>query len=64
MSDGKYAKVAKVFINAIKEITTKQDNLDNLESYLSQHFDVWIERYANTPEGITYELKGFAEMEL
>ena len=52
---------AKAFVNAIKELASNQKKLDNLENYLSKHFDIWIERYANTPYGIIYELKGFAE---
>ena len=52
---------AKAFVNAIKELASNQKKLDNLENYLSEHFDIWMEKYANTPEGIIYELKGFAE---
>ena len=52
---------AKSFINAIKELASDTKKLANLESYLSKHFDIWMERYANTAEGIIYELKGFAE---
>lgn len=55
---------AKAFVDAIKELALNQKKLDNLESYLSKHFDIWMERYANTPEGIIYELKGFAEIEI
>lgn len=55
---------AKTFINAIKTIAEKPENLDNLESYLSIHFSKWLEKYANTPEKIAGELKQFAEMEL
>ena len=55
---------AKAFVNAIKELASNQKKLDNLENYLSKHFDIWIEKYANTPEGIIYELKGFAEIEI
>ena len=55
---------AKAFVNAIKELASNQKKLDNLENYLSKHFDIWIERYANTPSGIIYELRGFAEMEI
>ena len=55
---------AKVFIEAIKTIAEKPDNLDNLEGYLECHFDVWMEKYANNPEGLAYEMKLFAEMEL
>ena len=55
---------AKAFVDAIKELALNQKKLDNLESYLSKHFDIWMERYANTPYDITYELRGFAEMEI
>ena len=55
---------AKAFVNAIKELASNQKKLDNLENYLSEHFDIWMEKYANTPEGIIYELKGFAEIEI
>ena len=55
---------AKVFVEAIKTIASKPDNLDNFESYLSCHFDVWMEKFANSPEELTNELKHFAEMEI
>lgn len=55
---------AKAFVNVIKELASNPKKLDNLENYLSEHFDIWIERYANTPSGIIYELRGFAEMEI
>ena len=55
---------AKMFVNTIKELALKEDNLGNLESYLSHHFDVWMEKFANTPESLTSELKQFAEMEI
>ena len=55
---------AAILINAIKELANKPDNLDNLEWYLSNHFDVWIETFANTPESLVYELKNFAEMKI
>ena len=60
----KYEKTAQVFVKAIKMLAEKPENLDNLESYLSQHFEVWMRKYANTPNDITYELLGFAEMNL
>ena len=52
---------AKAFVNVIKELALDTKKLDNLESYLSKHFDIWMERYANTPCDITYELKCFVE---
>lgn len=58
------AKAAADFVGAIKNIATKPDNLDNLQSYLSQHFPEWLKKWANTPEDIAAELKEFARMEL
>lgn len=57
-------KLATEFITAIKTIAAKKNNLDNLECYLSHHFTAWMEKFANTPEKITAELKCFAEMEI
>ena len=55
---------AKIFIEAIKIISEKPDNLDNLETYLSYHFTEWLEKFANTPGKLAGELKNFAEMEI
>ena len=55
---------AKLFIDAIKAIAEKPKNLDNLEFYLSYNFDRWLEKYANTPENISIEIKNFADMEI
>ena len=57
-------QLANEFINAIKTIAQKEDNLDNLECYLTHHFREWMQKFANTPEGITAELKEFANMEI
>ena len=57
------AKAAADFVNAIKTIANKPENLDNLESYLSYHFSEWLEKYANTPEDMAAEMREFAEME-
>ena len=45
-------------------MVSKPDNLDNFESYLSYHFDVWMGKFANSPDGLTSEVKHFAEMEI
>lgn len=58
------AKAAEDFVNAIKTIANKSENLDNLESYLSYHFAEWLERYANTPDNMAAEMLEFAEMEI
>lgn len=55
---------AAMLVNAIKELASKPNNLENFESYLSRHFDVWMEKYANTPSDLANELKAFAEMEI
>jgi len=55
---------AKMFVDAIAELANKPDNLYNLESYLSMHFDKWIEKFANTPEGLAIEMKSFANMDI
>lgn len=57
-------QLAHQFIEAIKKIASKEQNLNNFECYLSQHFETWLKKYASTPEGITAELKSFANMEI
>lgn len=57
-------KYARQFCKAIKILAEKPANLDNLESYLSQHFDEWLAKYARTPEELTAEMKNFAEMRI
>lgn len=64
MANTKYEKYAEEFIDAIRTLAEKPENMDNLESYLSDHFQTWLDRVANTPEGITEEMKHFAEMEM
>ena len=55
-------QLAIEFTQAIKTIAEREKNLDNFENYLSYHFDKWLEKWANTPENITAELKAFANM--
>jgi len=56
--------VAAQFVEAIKTIASKPENLNNFQHYLEMHFDEWLKRYASTPENITCELREFAEMEI
>ena len=60
----KHEQTAKQFCEALRTIAGKPENLDNLESYLSYNFAEWINKYANTPENITAELKSFADMDI
>lgn len=58
------AECAEVFTRAIQIIADKPENLENLKWYLEHHFDTWLEKFADTPEGLAYEMKQFAEMEI
>jgi hypothetical protein len=55
---------ARVLADAIRTIASKPANIDNLELYLSYHFDKWLEKFANTPEKLAGELKQFSEMDI
>ena len=57
-------KVAEQFVNAIKNIAKTPENLDKLECYSSHHFEAWVKKDANTPEGLTAEMVEFANMEI
>jgi hypothetical protein len=58
----KYEKAAAQLCDAILTIASKPENLENLECYLSRHFAAWLEKYANTPEGMAAEMREFANM--
>lgn len=60
----KYTVEAEQFCNAIRKLANKPENLQNLESYLEYHFDKWLEKYANTPEGMAAEMSSFAQMDI
>ena len=57
-----YEKEAAQFIEAIKTIASKPENLENLESYLSIHFASWIRKFSSTPEDLVFEIQEFANM--
>ena len=57
------AENAHIFCESIVKLAQNPQNLENLETYLSYHFSEWLEKYANTPDGIAGELKAFSEME-
>ena len=60
----KYTNEAAQFCNAIRELANKPENLQNLESYLEWHFKTWLEKFANTPDGMAAEMSDFAQMEI
>lgn len=54
---------AKRFIEAIKKLALNQDNLYNLECYLSHHFDKWMQKWAYYPDGLVDELERFSKIQ-
>lgn len=55
-------KNAEILCNAIKKFAENPGAIDNFESYLSNHFDVWMNEYVNTPSGLVSEFKHFSEI--
>lgn len=56
-------KAASDFVEAIKRLAENPQNLENLQSYLEQHFTLWLKRYADTPENMAAEMLSFANIE-
>lgn len=56
------AEPARVFCDAIRTLAANPERLENLESYLSYHFDKWLVKWANTPENMAGEMKQFSEI--
>ena len=48
---------------AIKQLANNEFALNNFCSYLSMHFDSWLEKYANTPNDMAFEFVSFANIE-
>lgn len=63
-SQYQFEEEAADFCKAIKRLAENPDSLENLESYLSGHFQSWLEKFANKPENIAAELAAFTEMEV
>ena len=63
-NEREFEELAERFVEAIKRISTKEENLNNFQYCLSIHFEQWLTRFANTPQDIVFELEQFAKMEL
>lgn len=57
-----YEKEAAQFCEYIRTLASKPDNLDNLQSYLSEHFGDWLKKYAYDPQNMAAEMREFANM--
>lgn len=58
----RYEELAHEFCESIKKLANNEDALNNMESYLSYHFDSWMKKWAYDPDSITVELENFAKM--
>lgn len=57
-----YQNEARQVADAVRELATHPDALDNFELYLSHNFGEWLGRFANTPESMAGELREFASI--
>lgn len=55
-----YENLALTLQASIKALAEDDDKLNNFVSYLTAHFSDWMEKYANTPEGLTQEFAEFS----
>jgi hypothetical protein len=62
MTENQFATEAEIMKNAILAFAEDREALENFESYLSYHFDVWMKKYACTPCGLCTEFNNFAQM--
>ena len=58
-----YENEAREFCEAIKQLANNPAALENLQFYLSKHFAIWLEKWANTPAEMAGELKAFSKIE-
>ena len=54
---------AKILCDAIRKFAENPAAIENFESYLSYHFDVWHNKFASTPDGLIDEFKMFSSIE-
>lgn len=59
----KHANEARMLCDAIRKFNENENALENLEFYLSLHFERWLNDFAGTPEGLATELKNFSEIQ-
>lgn len=58
----KYSEQAATLVEAIKRFNGDEEALFNFECCLSNHFEAWLRKFANTPDGMAYELRWFSRM--
>lgn len=58
----KYEEQARIFCDAIRYFSGREDAINNMESYLSYHFAEWLKKFAYDPDNLSAEVKFFAHM--
>lgn len=53
---------ALIVQEALKNFAKNPEGIENFCSYLSYHFAEWLNKYANTPEGLASELLNFSKI--
>lgn len=53
---------AEYMKRALDNFVEHPERIDNFVSYLSLHFSVWVQKYANTPDGIANEFLSFSQI--
>lgn len=64
MDNNKFEAEARTIAEAIRRFNERPEALENFESYIGYHFDVWMKKWANTPEGIAHEFEYFSMMDV
>lgn len=59
----KYEAEAKILAEAIRRFNERPEALENFESYIGAHFDIWLKNWANTPDGLAHEFEHFSMMD-
>lgn len=63
MVNRKFEEQADRLCNAIRHMVDDENALENFNSYLSYHFDVWLNEYVNdNVENFVSEVECFAHM--
>lgn len=63
MVNRKFEEQADRLCNAIRHMANNDDALENFNSYLSYHFDVWLNEFVNiSVENFVSEVEEFAHM--
>ena len=60
--ENKFDYESKIVVDSIKELCENPESLENFQCYLAMHFDIWLEKYAFTPDRMAEEFKMFASI--